>query len=426
MAAVKAALTSLASAPGAAVEGLASLALGDPLNWEENDHSPPEAFQRQVSEAEDLDQTEAGGEDRRELKQRSGGAVFHFTIVADDFADPKLTVNGGAELKPRQALPAMRASDFFGKLRRHPSGNGGFVLPGNPAGVNGWPSLTFDLEVLAVTARVAGLKSLVGAATIKRCWERPKDKAVKATTANSGGKGSEDKARSGSGDGGDDGGGGGVGSAPSFPKGASTCRVTLLAPAWTMRGYTEQSPGFVFWATTHTTPAGLPVAGSAAASDAAAADAAVAAATAGGGGALLSPALAAAFPRLAALPGSGAVARVAFGEDLVALAANGTLCVAAHARTHARTHTHMHTHTRARQGRHYIDRWVHLLLTSPCERHRWHRAPLGTAPRGGRCPSSPSAPSSRTGTRCGASRPRTSSPTTRAAFWNGIMASSAR
>ena len=75
---------------------------------------------------------------------------------------------------------------------------------------------SFSSTLSSGLASASGSSS--GSSTVKRCWTPKSDAPPEFPTA--------------------------------FP-GATTCRVTLAAPAWTTKGFYADSPGMVFWATTH-------------------------------------------------------------------------------------------------------------------------------------------------------------------------------
>ena len=132
------------------------------------------------------------------------GQVWHAQVMPDDYADPKHCTSSG-DLKPRRPTPQIRASDFFGQLRQTEDGRWFFKQQ-----LNGWPGLV-ELELRSVTCKV---RTKLGVGFIKRHWDALQSGRTQ----------------------------------PSFPAQMRSVRVTLYAPSWTLKGWSEDSPGFAFWA----------------------------------------------------------------------------------------------------------------------------------------------------------------------------------
>lgn len=134
------------------------------------------------------------------------GLIWHAVIIADDLVDLRFCTADGS-IKPRRPLPHVRASNFFSSLSVTSDGRWCFT-----GVLNRWPALT-NLEVISIKARLTRLTRPY----IKELWNA--DAKTK----------------------------------PAFPedKKIKTVRATLRAPAWSLRGYAANVPGFVFWYNPH-------------------------------------------------------------------------------------------------------------------------------------------------------------------------------
>jgi hypothetical protein len=131
------------------------------------------------------------------------GLIVHAQIVSDDFKDAKNCHSNG-ELKNRRPMPIARASDFFNSLEYM----GGKWIHRGP--LNGWPGLR-DVEVVSVTGKVKVKVSRTF--KLKRYWSEDTHKGTK----------------------------------PGLPAGTKSVRVTLQLPKFTAKGWTPESPGYVWW-----------------------------------------------------------------------------------------------------------------------------------------------------------------------------------
>jgi len=270
-----------------------------------------------------------------------GGLTWHVAIVPDD-----------VEVKPCRAIPTMKASEFFGALRQvvekgdHEEGGtpgsgkvGGevrWVLPARAGGINGWGAIEYDLELLSITGKVKS--SLSPLSYVKRLWDKREEdaKVLKAHGRPVRSTPQYPSLPTGGG-----GGGASVGAGVSGCRRASSSsgevpsvRATLLAPAWTLKGWTEDSAGFVYWATTNISPVPPPPASPRSQQQqklvSAYSSATATAVGAGGGTAVAAaassltptPAWRQAFPRLASLP-DGSANKVFFGTNLLRAAQGG-------------------------------------------------------------------------------------------------------
>lgn len=130
-----------------------------------------------------------------------GGRIWHAQIVTDDYSNPKHCLADGS-LKPRRPIPHIRASDFFGSLTH--TADGRWIY--EPA-INGWTGL-FSLELRSITCKDGRMQKP------KRLWDKKKTSEP-----------------------------------PSFPiEKHKSVRATLRCPRWSEVGWSEDSPGFVFWA----------------------------------------------------------------------------------------------------------------------------------------------------------------------------------
>eukprot|EP00854_Cymbomonas_tetramitiformis_P016542 gene16542-19648_t len=140
------------------------------------------------------------------LDPETVGVIWHAQIYENDFQDTKSCTPTG-DLKPRRPVPHMREGEFFSSLIKTEDGN--WMFPGE---LNGWPGLAM-LKVFSITGKT---RKLIGGGDIKRVWHAPAE--------------------------------GQSGQPPEYPKGKySSVRVTLHAPLWSLTGWSEDSPGFVFW-----------------------------------------------------------------------------------------------------------------------------------------------------------------------------------
>lgn len=142
-------------------------------------------------------------QDAQDINEAPGGVIWHCQVVNDDYKHPKHCFSDG-KLKPRRPIPHVRACDFFKSLRQSKEGH--WIFSGV---LNGWPTMT-NLELLSITAK---MKSVFKPRTV-RFWQ--------AGTKQ----------------------GRGI---PVFPEAAKSVRVTLRQPAWSMHGWSRESPGCIWW-----------------------------------------------------------------------------------------------------------------------------------------------------------------------------------
>jgi hypothetical protein len=143
----------------------------------------------------------------------SRGLVWHAQILPDTGADvdvdPKYLQPDGA-LKKRSPKPLIRASDFFANV--HQVGSDWIYTSPTGTGLNDWPGLD-HLTVLSVTGVVVSKARIH---KVKRYWTR----------SNMEGKSAHK---------------------PFYPANKGSIRVTLQAPPFTGNGWTEDSPGYMWW-----------------------------------------------------------------------------------------------------------------------------------------------------------------------------------
>ncbi|GMI20106.1 hypothetical protein TrRE_jg5448 [Triparma retinervis] len=180
---------------------------------------PPSLASSSVSEASSMTQTNpkktiansiSGLSIRSKAKKALGlggkeddGLILHAQIVSDDYKDAKNCHSNGL-LKNRRPMPIARASDFFNSLEY----TGGKWIHRGP--LNGWPGLR-DMEVVSVTGKVKVMVSRTF--KVKRYWSEDTHKGTR----------------------------------PGLPSGIKSVRVTLQLPKYTARGWTPESPGYVWW-----------------------------------------------------------------------------------------------------------------------------------------------------------------------------------
>jgi hypothetical protein len=140
------------------------------------------------------------------------GLEWYFEVLADDYNDPKHTLLSG-ELKPCRPLPQIRASDFFGGLVSRKT-DAGLVWLYEGNAVNGWSQLVGPLELRSITAKV---KRMLQGSYIKRFWDAAANKKRDSNHC------------------------------PNFPKKLKSVRVRVRSPSWSARGWSEDSPGNVFY-----------------------------------------------------------------------------------------------------------------------------------------------------------------------------------
>ena len=143
------------------------------------------------------------------------------------------------------------------------SSRGKWVLPVGAienGGINGWPGLNTDFEVLSVTGKV---RSMLSQTTyIKRFWTKgttklgkhqlssSSSKASVGVGSKSNGRGFARKADGHAAEGRKESGEKSrARGRPTYPPKMPYVRATVAGPAWTRRGWTPQEPGFVYWAT---------------------------------------------------------------------------------------------------------------------------------------------------------------------------------
>jgi len=140
------------------------------------------------------------------------GLEWYFEVIADGYNDPQNCLDSG-ELKPCKPLPQIRASEFFGAIARRKTHTGViWVYEGNA--VNGWTQLVGPLELRSITAKV---KRMLKGSFIKRVWDA--DRNLKRR----------------------------IDKHPTFPEDQNFVRVHVRSPAWTAWGWSENSPGYVFY-----------------------------------------------------------------------------------------------------------------------------------------------------------------------------------
>lgn len=129
------------------------------------------------------------------------GLIWHANVLPDHY---KGECDDKGILKPRRPTPHVRSSDFFGSLV---AVDGRWYFSGV---LNGWPGLT-NLEVVAITSRTR--------LRLKYHWQSKNCGLVP----------------------------------PAFPSKKNgkpikgSIRVTLRGPAWSSKGWTQESRGHVFW-----------------------------------------------------------------------------------------------------------------------------------------------------------------------------------
>lgn len=236
------------------------------------------------------------------------GALIKVEDGDDDDGEKK--GDGVHDQQPRAAAAAVKWVGNHAGVK--------WVLPAQEGGVNGWGAIAYDLELLSITGKVKS--SLHPMTYVKRLWDK---RAEEAAVMKSKGRPVRTTPKY------PDSSGGKGGAMMSSGGGAPSVRATLLAPAWTLLGWTQESRGFVYWATTHIpTPLGQqqphPLLQPAEEEGG------------GGGGGVgsagsglkmgrsMSPALQKQYPRLAALP-DGAANKVLFGTNLLRAAQDGSM-----------------------------------------------------------------------------------------------------
>jgi len=127
------------------------------------------------------------------LEKIKKGPVWHAKVVTEGV------------VKPMRAMPTITASELLDGLVRR---NGRWIFP---YPLNGWPGLV-DLELRSLTCNQGGFVK-----NIKRIWTVGDSLEAPDLLA-----------------------------ASSIPK---RTRATLIASAWTEKGWSEDSPGFVWWFT---------------------------------------------------------------------------------------------------------------------------------------------------------------------------------
>lgn len=137
------------------------------------------------------------------------GLGWHLHVVPDDYFHPKHCDATTKELKPRRPLPQIRASEFFSNLEQDSEGRWEYKGPA----LNGWPAL-LNLHVIHVTGKIRRRMTLT--TYVRRFWD-----AAKAEDANI---------------------------APFYPDRLRYVRIKAHSPPWSIKGWTADSPGYVFWA----------------------------------------------------------------------------------------------------------------------------------------------------------------------------------
>jgi len=156
---------------------------------------------------------------RREQAGKGEGLIWHAQVVPDDYRHKKHCTEEGI-LRPKRPRPHIYAKNFFSQIELEQT-SGMYVFPGLPLGLNQWGGLR-ELAVLSITYKEKGLLG----SKIVRSWTAPNIKRGKGKK--------ESKAI-----------------LPKYPSVAEkkkrSVRVTLQAPCWTNRGWSEDSPGHAWW-----------------------------------------------------------------------------------------------------------------------------------------------------------------------------------
>lgn len=129
------------------------------------------------------------------------GHIWHAIVIGEGYKHARDLEEDGT-IKPRRPIPTVTHQNFFNSLVKTEDGR--YLFSGV---LNGWPAMR-NFELQSITQKK---KLTLGRNKIKRVW-----------TA-------------------------GEKSAPAFPEKTSSVRVTLRAPAWSIRGYSRESPGAAFW-----------------------------------------------------------------------------------------------------------------------------------------------------------------------------------
>jgi len=140
------------------------------------------------------------------------GLEWYFEVFADGYNDPKHCLASG-ELKPCRPLPQIRASEFFGAIAKRKT-DAGTIWVYEGKGVNGWTQLVGPLELRSITAKV---KRMLQGSHIKRVWDAERNSKRR------------------------------IEKHPEYPKDHNYVRVRVRSPAWTEWGWSEDSPGYVFY-----------------------------------------------------------------------------------------------------------------------------------------------------------------------------------
>lgn len=128
-----------------------------------------------------------------------GGIIWHAQLLPDDMIDPKVC-NRDGDIRPRRGNLPVRVSEFFSSLTRTPDGR--WIFCGV---LNGWPGLNC-LELRSITSKT-------GLGGVSRLWDASKNPD---------------------------------GLEPPQVSGPSV-RATLRMAPWSAKGWTRESPRYVFW-----------------------------------------------------------------------------------------------------------------------------------------------------------------------------------
>lgn len=142
------------------------------------------------------------------LHDGGGGLIWHAMVLADN--------DKAFLIKARRPISQVRASDLFSSLTKTPDNR--WIFTGV---LNGWPGLQC-LEVREITCKHHWLSlSVFGYYLLPS--GHSKEKTVWSSESNP------------------------KNEAPKYPTGETGVRITFRGAPWTSRGWTEGSPGFMWW-----------------------------------------------------------------------------------------------------------------------------------------------------------------------------------
>ena len=147
----------------------------------------------------------------------ASAVMWKVMIVGDDFASEK-HCDADGNLKPCRPIPHVRASAFFGALRRDAASRA-WIYPGE---INEWPGLT-SLELVSITTWGRRRARKLFKKSVRTFWDTHS-----------------------AGD-----------TPPSFPPPKPQIKTVIAemrAPRWALRGWSEARPGAVFWFAPFFTP----------------------------------------------------------------------------------------------------------------------------------------------------------------------------